>query len=353
MVEFKMTKIEVRLAEKDEVVEWDSLVEASLYGTIFHTWKWLKIMEKHTKSKLYPFIGLRGDLTIGIFPLFYQKKGFVKAVFSPPPHLAVPYLGPVLTYSNQTRQNKKISIFREFPKQVDDFIFSELTPNYVLIRLPEGPIDSRPFKWTGYQVEPEYNYIFDLTKGEDMLFKNFRKDLRQTITRTSKRGVLVKEGSLEELIFIYNSLVKRYKEQNKIFYLSKEYLIDIYNSFYPQNLKIFAALCDGKLCGGAVTLCYKNKIISWLGSAKTDISGTSPNDLAQWEAMKWACKHGFRYYEEIGANTQRLDYFKSKYSPNLSIYFSAKKYSFMAKLAETAYFKVLKPMHTRLNSRRG
>jgi hypothetical protein len=46
--------IELRVAEKNEGKSWDRMVEASTYGTIFHTWKWLKIIEKHTKSKLYP-----------------------------------------------------------------------------------------------------------------------------------------------------------------------------------------------------------------------------------------------------------------------------------------------------------
>jgi hypothetical protein len=52
-VGFKMN-IELRVAEKNEGKSWDRMVEASTYGTIFHTWKWLKIIEKHTKSKLYP-----------------------------------------------------------------------------------------------------------------------------------------------------------------------------------------------------------------------------------------------------------------------------------------------------------
>ena len=49
--------VELEMANSNKAEMWDRLVVRSPHGAIFHTWKWLKIAEKHTNSKLYPIIG--------------------------------------------------------------------------------------------------------------------------------------------------------------------------------------------------------------------------------------------------------------------------------------------------------
>ena len=332
--------IDIKIATDSDSKEWDKLVDSSPHGTIFHTWKWLKIMEKHSGCKLYPIMGLKGTTPIGVFPLFYQRMFFVKAMFSPPPQLAVPYLGPALVDYEKLKQDKKESIFIEFQKQVDDFIFSELKPNYAQINLSPGLLDSRPFKWRGYQVEPMYNYLFDLSRGADYVWMGFKKHLRQNIRRAENRGISVKEGFKDDLVLIFDVLFDRYKEQNKTLPFSCGYLLDAYSSVHPRNMRIFVAEYQREFIGGLVDLYYKDKVVSWLGNAKAKVEGVSPNELIQWEAIKWACEHDFKYYEEVGGNTERLCLFKSKYNPNLSVYFTVKKCSTTFNFLETMYKKV-------------
>lgn len=345
--------IELEIAGEDERDKWDTLVETSPHGTIFHTWEWLKIMEKHMKSRLYPVIGLKGTTMIGIYPLFFLKNYFFKSVFSPPPWVSVPYLGPVIADYNKLKQDRKESIFIEFQKEVDYFIKSELKPYYTQISSPPGLLDARPFKWTGYHIEPIYNYIIDLSKGVDYVWEQFKKNIRQNISRAIRRGISVEEGSKDDLEWIYETFTKRYEEQGRKVSISKRYLLDLYDFFHPQNMKIFVAKYNSELVGGMVDIYYKDKVVSWLGNTKANVENVSPNELLQWGAIKYAIEHGLKYYEEMGANTERLCYYKSKYNPNLSICFSGKKYSSpVSKLAEIAYFKVLKPVHIRANNRR-
>ena len=51
----------------------------------------------------------------------------------------------------------------------------------------------------------------------------------------------------------------------------------------------------------------------WVGIPKTDLVGISPNDLIQWEAIKWAQTNGLEYYEEMDAGDDpRLRSFQIK-----------------------------------------
>ncbi len=81
----------------------------------------------------------------------------------------------------------------------------------------------------------------------------------------------------------------------------------------------------------------------WVGIPKSDLAGISPNALIQWEAIKWAYMNGLEYYEEMDAGDDpRLRYFKSKYNPDLVIWYSAQKYSSnLYKLGE-AFFNFLR-----------
>lgn len=70
-------RMELKVAKDEEAEEWDKLVESSPHGTI-STWRWLKIAERYTNSKLYPLIGYRGTEPIGIYLLFLVKKKGVR-----------------------------------------------------------------------------------------------------------------------------------------------------------------------------------------------------------------------------------------------------------------------------------
>jgi len=273
--------IEVRVAEGNELKKWNDIVGSSPHGTIFHTLEWLKIVEKHTNSKLYPLIGLKESTIIGVFPLFYQKKFLIKSVFSPPPKVSVPYLGPIFVDYVNLKQSKKESLYMEFQRKVDEFMVSQIKPNYISISLPVGLLDSRPFLWSGYRVEPMYNYIIDLSNGVDHVWGQFKRNLRANIQGAEKKGAYVEEGSKRGLNHLYNFLVERYDEQGRIFPISKRYLLDICNSFHPQNLEIFVVKYDGEFVGGLIDLYYKNKAISWIGLPKSDLKGIYVNDLLQ------------------------------------------------------------------------
>jgi len=349
-----LSKVELKVGREEDAELWDRLVESSPHGTIFHTWKWLKIAEKHTNSRLYPLIGYKGTEPVGIFPLFFQRKTFLKMVFSPPPHTAIPYLGPVLVNYDKLKQHKKENSFLEFQREVDRFLKDKLRAEYVYISLPPGLSEPRPFKWTGYEVEPAYGYLNDLSNGIDNLWKNFEKKLRGDIERGKRRGITVEEGDKEEVGIIYDLLLDRYAEQNKIVTVPKEYLFDVYDSFF-QNIKVFVAKYKGEIVSGLIDIHgtdihNRDRAATWIGNPRPKFKiSPSPNDLLTWEAMKYACEHGFKYYETIGtAGDERLHNYYSKFNPELLVRFSMRKYSsFIPKLMEMAYIKT-KPVYWRI-----
>jgi CelD/BcsL family acetyltransferase involved in cellulose biosynthesis len=338
--------IDIRIAQNNDAQEWDELNSNSPHGTIFHQWDWLKITEKHTQTRLYPFIGMKGNTPVGIFPLFFQKTGPVRMVFSPPPHAVLFYLGPVLAGYDTLKQEKREINYLGLQRAVEHFITHELKAQYISISLSPGLQDARPFTWSGYSVEPQFDYVVDLSIGLESLFRTLDKRGRQNLNHAIKRGMSIEIGGKKEYEKILDLMEIRYAQQGKNVTVSRAYFLDLYE-VYKDILKIFVAKVDDRIVTGSIDFQYRDTHYSWIGNPKPrNRISPSPNDLLIWESVRYACNQGFRYYVTMNAaGDKRLhSYYASKFDPELKAHFSVKKHSFLAGILEKGYTNISKPL---------
>jgi hypothetical protein len=344
--------VDIRIANNADAQEWDRIISESPHGTLFHTWNWLKIAEKNTLSKLYPLIAMKSSTIIGVIPLFFQKKGPVRMVFSPPPHTTLFYLGPVLVGSNTLKQEKWEHIYFDFQNSVHNFIINVLKANYISISLSPALQDPRPFRWSGYSIEPLYDYEIDLTKGTEYLFRTIDKKQRQDLNRAKKRGITVEVGQKKDFDKILDLMEIRYKQQNKIIRVPRSYLDDIYDS-YKDFLTIFVAKFEDEIVTGLIDFHYKDTIYSWIGNLKPVIPiSPSPTDLLNWEAVNYGCEHGFKSYVLLSSagNKRLYAYSSAKFNPELRIRYLAKNTSLVTHLFEKGYTNFLRPLQERVKN---
>jgi len=317
--------ITIQTADEQHRKEWDEVVMSSSHGTIFHTWAWLKIVQKHTSSRFLPLMAYKGTQLVAIYPFFIQKRGIFNLAFSPPSQSYLLYLGPVIREFDAMKQDKKESLLFDIQEAVNT-VLSELDCKYIRIRSSPGMYDSRFFTWTGFSVEPQYTYRLNLSGGIDAVWNNFDRKLRVDINKAARKNVEVRQGDYEDLLALSELLSRRFREQGFKTNDYRNYLTDLYNEFYPENFKIFIAYYNGERAGGMISLCFKEGMYLWIGVPKSKIPGISPNDSVQWEAIKWASENGYTFYEEMDGGDRRLRGFKAKYNPELSIWYTAVRY---------------------------
>lgn len=341
--------IELRVAQDSDAQEWDTIISQSPQGTLFHTWNWLRISEKHTRTKLYPVIGMQDGIPVAVIPLFFQKKGLITMVHSPPPHAALFYLGPAFVNYDSLKQEKKEHLHISFLEAVDIFLKNTLKAQYISISLSPNLQDPRPFAWSGYSIEPQYDYVIDLSPGTEHLLQTLDKKQRQNLNRATKRGMTVEKGGKNEFETILDLMDFRYTEQAKVVTESRQYFLDVYDS-YKDYLKIFVAKSEGEIISGCIDFHYRDTHFSWIGNPrpKKPIS-PSPNDLLIWESVRYAHEHGCRYYVTMSAaGNQRLHaYYAAKFNPELKVRYLAIKKSLLAGLLEKGYSEVIKPLRGR------
>jgi hypothetical protein len=342
--------IEIQIANKDDALEWDRIISESPHGTLFHQWNWLKITEKHTQTRLYPIFGIKNGIPVAIFPLFFRKRGPARMVFSPPPHAALFYLGPVLIGFGTLRQEKWEHMYVDFQNLVEKFIINELRANYISISLSPALQDSRPFTWSGYRIEPNFDYNVDLTQGIDSLYGTLNNRQRADLKKAKEMGMVVEMGEKNEFDKILDLMDIRYKQQAKVVTTSKDYLSDIYD-MYNENLKIFVVKLGDEIVTGAIRLSFRENLYGWIGNPKPkNRISPSPNHLLFWKTIQYASEQGFNNYITMSAagNERLHEYYAARFNPELKIRYIATKKSFLAGLSEKGYRDILKPLRGRI-----
>ncbi|MFC2154050.1 lipid II:glycine glycyltransferase FemX [Candidatus Altiarchaeota archaeon] len=347
--------MDLRLEVIDESKKefWNQLVQNCSHGTVFHTWDWIHIINKHTwtsllgwkvKSKLYPVIIYSGDQAIGLCPLFKYNFPFFTITLSPPSRTETPYLGPLIKDFDTLTQYKREQLYEKFFEMLERFMDKDLKADYSFFRMSPNLADGRPLMWSDYHVSPLYTYDIDLSPSLEEIRAGFKKSLRKNISKMEKE-LVVEDGGREELLLIYEAVIKRFEEQDVNTRFLKEFLLDVFDRFYPDNLKITVARKDGNFVGGVISTVFRDRVEAWIGTAKPNMPGVYPSDLLHWKLIEWAKENDYKTYEIVWANTQRLNQFKSKYNPSLTIYLNAYKYrNLRTRLLMAFYYRILKKL---------
>jgi lipid II:glycine glycyltransferase (peptidoglycan interpeptide bridge formation enzyme) len=111
--------------------------------------------------------------------------------------------------NDAVRVHRKQHLVYKFQQAIDHFLKNTLKSNYISIHSSPDMIDPRSFIWSGYNVEPEFTNIIDISTGEKIVWENFSQTVRNTVNKLEKRGVSTDTGSKEEVELIYNLLQGR------------------------------------------------------------------------------------------------------------------------------------------------
>lgn len=331
--------IDVDRADESTLERWDDYVSRSPMGTLFHTDAVLSVLEEHSGARLHRLVGKKGQEVRGVFPLFEVKKGPVRTLFSPPPQLGVPNLGPVLVNYEKLKQRKRERTNRKVVEGALEWIEDEVDPKFVRIETVTDYVDTRPFLWNEFDVTPRHTYELDLSAGADEVFSNFKGNLRSDIRRHEDVDYRIREGGEDAIRFILRQVRNRFEAQGKTYDISPEYVTDLYRALPEGGLRPYVGEVDGDRLGGIIVLEYGNRCYYWQGGGKPDAS-VPINDLIHWRIIRDAVDRGVETYDLTGANTRRISRYKSKFNPDLVPYYALERGTRTMNIVSDVYRKL-------------
>ncbi len=317
---------------------WDTFIDASPSGLLFHRWDFLTITEQLTGYTALPYGIYKGDELVAVCPLFCKRSCGLSIVLSPPPLQAiVPYLGLVMGRDYTTaKQSKKESTLQVVAEGLREGL-GNLAPDYLSMKLVPGFRDIRQFIRDGYRIRINYSYVINLAPPLETLWENLNGKLRTNLRKFESDGYYMEEGN--DLGPFYEAVGRRFSQpEMNIPMVTRQYFEDIFRA-YPEHVRVYHLYDrNGALKGVGTTQEYKRYIL-WVGGPKID--GTSANEYLQWLLLRDAKGKGFLEFENTGANNPNLNMHKAKYNPALSIYLEVSKKNGAGKVAEWVYSNIV------------
>jgi hypothetical protein len=310
---------------------WDQFVENSPQGTLFHTWDFLKIVERHSGSQLVPYAVFLGTKLRCIFPFFVTRRLGLTIMRSPPPDAQIPYLGPAFDPSVAgLRAHKKQNILQQVTDEVCKEI-DKISPNFVSFNTVPSFIDVRTFEWKDYKVQLGFTYAIDLEKPLEQIWSGFGRRCRQGIKHVSALSPQIRHTNDVSLVLgMWRERRKEHGERQNLF--SDRYLEELAAAF-PQRVTVHSVSIDGRVAG-AIACCVlrEDRYGYWIVgvNVRRDLN---TNEFLIWEIIQHAKSEGFKTLDLIGAWPQGLSRFKSKFDPVLEPYCWVGKADALGKIA--------------------
>ncbi|SDQ96508.1 lipid II:glycine glycyltransferase FemX [Natronobacterium texcoconense] len=333
--------VDVRVATADDLERWNGYVERSPQGRLWHEREALEVQADHADATLHPLIGFKGQEAVGLFPVFEIDKRFVTTVFSPPPHLRVPYLGPAFLNMGKLKQRKRERRRLAFVDDCMEWIRSELGPKYSHVRTATGFADARPLEWNEYEASPEYTYVVDLERDREDLLLSFSSDARSNVRNADDDAYEITVGGRKEIELIMEQVRNRYESQGVDFRVPDEFVLDLHERAVGGEIRPYTLRVDDEFVGGILAVEYGDTTGRWLGGVRTDTEVDLPtNDLLDWTIMEDGLDRGLAGYDLVGADNRRINRYKAKFNPELRTYYSLEYGSWGMRQAASIYDSV-------------
>lgn len=179
---------------------------------------------------------------------------------------------------------------------------------YLIVQPPSNrdDISTRMAKW-GFRESllpitptPYTTVLVDLNKDLEDILSEMKSTTRRNIRLAERRGIVVREGTDQELTVFYQTLMATASRQDFKEY-PEEYWRQFYNFFSLKgNTKILFATYQGEIVSTLLLVNFGDTVIYKKGGWTGKHANLHPNELLHWEAIQWSKRKGYRYYDFEG-----------------------------------------------------
>ena len=155
--------------------------------------------------------------------------------------------------------------------------------------------DAKDFK---DEIQPRFVFRLDIKgKTEDEILANCHQKTRYNIRLATKKGVVIKEGTREDLKDFHKIMIETGSRDGFII-RPLEYFEKMYDELAPNHMKLLMAYHEDKPISGIIPIMYGNKTWYLYGASSNAHRNLMPNYLLQWEMIKQAIQNKCDVYFE-------------------------------------------------------
>lgn len=293
----------IELIDKEDYQkEWNKFViENSSPADFLQSWQWGEFRQKKLGEKILRLAIFDQKKIITTAQFIYQPLAFNKYYLFCP-------RGPLINNQYQFK-NILLLIINEIKKiaRQEKIIFIRFEPIKDNFNLLEQP------KFLTHYKNPSTSLLLDLNFSEEEILKSMHPKWRYNIKLAEKRGVHIDYNQTDKTDFFYN-LLEETAVRNNIKIFSKKYYQSLFNYFYhstdlynPIKIALFTAKYQNKILAAILVIGFGDTATYLHGGSSNEKKEFMPNHAIQWQAIRWAKKNGYKWYDfwGIAENNQK------------------------------------------------
>ncbi|MRT93449.1 GNAT family N-acetyltransferase [Ancylomarina sp. 16SWW S1-10-2] len=191
-------------------------------------------------------------------------------------------------------------------------------------------------KYNGDIIHNNDNIVCDLTKGKELLWKEFKAKVRNNVRKATSNNISLKldfnGDRIDDFLKVYYGTMDRRLAQ-ATYYFNREFFLRIHEKL-KGNFVYFFAEKNGEVISADLVLISDTKIYSFLSGTDRDAFQYRPNDFVKYNIINWGVdEHKTDYV--IGGGYKMLDSlfsYKKSFAPEGIIPFYVGKKIYNAEL---------------------
>lgn len=272
------------LSETPDDLKWDKFLQSTPLGQYqqSNTWARAKATEGWKTARV---VLTAGDEVVGGFQVLYKSWwwggiGYVSK-------------GPVVRHESGELAQFAMDLIR--------MVCARLRLSALVIQPPDSSDDSE-FRLTdrgliNYAAGKviESTWLVGLGLERDCRQKQMTTNTRREVRQAIRRGIRVREGKREDLPVFFDLMrLSCRRQRTKPNPSDVAFLYRLWDAASPRHrTRLFLAEHDGVPLGGLLCISFGNVVSAWKKGWSDRQSQARPNELLNYECIKWAAANGF------------------------------------------------------------
>jgi lipid II:glycine glycyltransferase (peptidoglycan interpeptide bridge formation enzyme) len=272
---------------------WNDFVEKSIHCNLTQTYEWGELMQEFQLETLH----------IGVIDEEGQLCAVMLLLISKLPLLRVPYFyaprGPVIDDPTSPAMTVLLN-FVKAQAHKRGACMLKVEPDahdgdtQWLASLP-----ARGFRPNPYANHLRREWVLDVRPSEQELLAKMHKKTRQYIRTSSRTGVTIRPGNVQEDIDVFYDIYTQTGQRSDFMILPKSFYARMLE-LYGKNAAFFVAEYEGKPIAAAIILRLGQWCWNMYEAASEQSRELRINYLLQWQRILWAKAQGCWYFNSRG-----------------------------------------------------
>ncbi|MEL7627086.1 MAG: peptidoglycan bridge formation glycyltransferase FemA/FemB family protein [Anaerolineaceae bacterium] len=303
--------IKVFQLASDQVKDWNQYLTEFPDAHILQTLQWAQAKRQNDWEPLFLWNGKSRHNLDALALVLRRQVSFLGLKFTV---LYVPK-GPTLDWTNKPVVTQTLDFLQALCRK-EKAIFLKIDPDVLLGTGVPGSDDEQPdenglalqkdlekrgWKFSQDQIQFRNTVLIDLRQSEEELLAAMKQKTRYNIRLAAKKGVSVRQGTLEELPMLYDMYAQTAVRDDFVI-RHGDYYLKTWRTFLEADMaKILVAEVESQPVA-ALILFHFNGICRYMYGMSTErYRELMPNYLLQWEAIRLSKQLSCHTYDMWGA----------------------------------------------------